>query len=80
MPNGRVTEALKAHFDIVDAGGGTIDISAYRRTSESPHSQSYYEEIAPPQCTSCALCHLNIYLIGLNRSFPWINLCYSSSK
>ena len=32
---------------IVDAGGGTIDISAYRRTS--PHSQSY-EEIAAPQC------------------------------
>ena len=33
---------------IVDAGSGTIDISAYRRTS--PHSQSY-EEIAAPQCT-----------------------------
>ena len=33
---------------IVDAGGGTIDISGYRRTS--PHSQSY-EEIAAPQCT-----------------------------
>jgi hypothetical protein len=33
---------------IVDAGGGTIDISAYRRTS--PRSQSY-EEIAAPQCT-----------------------------
>jgi hypothetical protein len=32
---------------IVDAGGGTIDISAYRR--KSPHSQSY-EEIAAPEC------------------------------
>ena len=33
---------------IVDAGGGTIDISAYRRTSLSSQS---YEEIAAPQCT-----------------------------
>ena len=32
---------------IVDAGGGTVDISAYRKLS--PMSPSY-EEIAPPQC------------------------------
>ena len=41
---------------IVDAGGGTIDISAYRRSS--PDSQSY-EEIAAPQCT--LLCSLLFY-------------------
>ncbi|KAF9524973.1 hypothetical protein CPB83DRAFT_871039 [Crepidotus variabilis] len=32
---------------IVDAGGGTIDVSAYRRSNAKAES---YEEIAPPQC------------------------------
>ena len=32
---------------IVDAGGGTIDISAYRQTSQDAKS---FEEMAPPQC------------------------------
>ena len=34
----------------VDAGGGTIDISASSYRRSSPHSQSY-EEIAVPQCS-----------------------------
>ena len=42
---------------IVDAGGGTIDISAYQRTS--PHSQSY-EEIAAPQCTLLMLFDIRV--------------------
>ncbi|TFK31142.1 hypothetical protein BDQ12DRAFT_740169 [Crucibulum laeve] len=33
---------------IVDAGGGTIDISAYRRAI--PDKGDIFEEIAPPQC------------------------------
>ena len=32
---------------IVDAGGGTIDISAYRQSSQNVQS---FEEIAAPQC------------------------------
>ncbi|KAF8959252.1 hypothetical protein BDZ97DRAFT_1667388 [Flammula alnicola] len=32
---------------IVDAGGGTIDISTYKQTSRNSQS---YEEIAPPEC------------------------------
>ena len=31
---------------IVDAGGGTIDVSAYKQSSNS----SAFEEIAAPQC------------------------------
>ena len=31
----------------MDAGGGTIDISAYKQTSSDPY---IFEEIAPPQC------------------------------
>jgi hypothetical protein len=42
---------------IVDAGGGTIDISAYRQTS--PHNQSY-DEIAAPQCTLLLVCYFII--------------------
>jgi len=36
---------------IVDAGGGTIDISAYKKVSPKDPS---FEEIAPPQCVLCA--------------------------
>ncbi|KAG2015040.1 hypothetical protein CC2G_008346 [Coprinopsis cinerea AmutBmut pab1-1] len=36
---------------IVDAGGGTVDISAYAQTLESGSATgSIFEEIAPPQC------------------------------
>jgi hypothetical protein len=34
---------------IVDAGGGTVDLSAYA-LKKSPFS---VEEVAPPECTSC---------------------------
>jgi hypothetical protein len=33
---------------IVDAGGGTIDISSYRK----PKFRKTFEEICAPQCTS----------------------------
>jgi cell division ATPase FtsA len=37
---------------IVDAGGGTIDVSAYKKTSLFSKS---YEEIAPPQCLNIVI-------------------------
>ena len=46
---------------IVDAGGGTIDVSAYKKTS--PISKSY-EEIAPPQCLNILYILLFIFLIS----------------
>ena len=33
---------------IVDAGGGTVDVSTYRRDPKA--AQNSYEEIAAPQC------------------------------
>ncbi|KAF9465200.1 hypothetical protein BDZ94DRAFT_415553 [Collybia nuda] len=50
IQNGLTTEAMKTGEGvlIVDAGGGTIDLSAYR---QAPSAKSYsFEEIAPPQC------------------------------
>lgn len=40
-------------FVIVDAGGGTIDISAYKQTTDT--EASVFEEIAPAQCTRLVL-------------------------
>jgi hypothetical protein len=35
---------------IVDAGGGTIDISAYSRYSGGGGEPTTFKEVAPPQC------------------------------
>ena len=35
---------------MVDAGGGTVDISAYGRTHAGSDRDTVFEEIAPPQC------------------------------
>jgi hypothetical protein len=35
---------------MVDAGGGTVDISAYGRTQAGSDRDTVFEEIAPPQC------------------------------
>ncbi|CAA7260294.1 unnamed protein product [Cyclocybe aegerita] len=47
--SGLTTEAMKSGKGllIVDAGGGTIDISAYKKKPGTNHT---YEEIAAPQC------------------------------
>jgi len=42
---------------IVDAGGGTIDISAYRK----PKYSKTFEEIASPQCHMCGSIFVNIH-------------------
>ncbi|KAF8901895.1 hypothetical protein CPB84DRAFT_1846607 [Gymnopilus junonius] len=49
IQSGLTNEAMKSGKGvlIVDAGGGTIDISAYRQTSQDAKS---FEEMAPPQC------------------------------
>ncbi|KAJ7189266.1 hypothetical protein C8R46DRAFT_36829 [Mycena filopes] len=51
IQNGLATQALASGQGviIVDAGGGTIDISTYRQVKNSSGSVAY-EEIAPPQC------------------------------
>ena len=36
---------------IVDAGGGTIDVSTYKRTQVSNQEGRSFEEIAIPQCS-----------------------------
>ena len=35
---------------IVDAGGGTIDVSTYKQTQVSDQVERAFEEIAIPQC------------------------------
>lgn len=63
----------------MDAGGGTIDISAYRRTS--PTLSQSFEEIAAPQCknplkqrtyillTSVGHFHGSIFVTNLAQEF-----------
>jgi len=36
---------------IVDAGGGTIDVSTYKQTQVSDQAKRAFEEIAIPQCS-----------------------------
>jgi hypothetical protein len=59
---------------IVDAGGGTIDISVYSRNLKT--AKDAYEEIAAPQCT-IGLFLLPSQLTDMRtlRSFPWFRLC-----
>ena len=57
---------------IVDAGGGTIDISSYSKNVGERTTR--FAEVAASQCNSC---HLNLYLSKLivtHRSFSWLDL------
>jgi len=57
---------------IVDAGGGTIDISSYSKNVEAGTTR--FAEVAAPQCNRC---HLNLYfsnLIVTHRPFSWLDL------
>ncbi|KAJ6493407.1 hypothetical protein C8R45DRAFT_186846 [Mycena sanguinolenta] len=49
---------------VVDAGGGTIDLSTYRLINKA-NGQKDYEEIAPPQC----LFHGSIYVTQRARDY-----------
>ncbi|KAF7362767.1 hypothetical protein MVEN_00626400 [Mycena venus] len=51
IQNGLATEAINSGKGVVvvDAGGGTIDLSTYRLVTKS-NGHKEYEEIAPPHC------------------------------
>ncbi|KAJ2932548.1 hypothetical protein H1R20_g4563, partial [Candolleomyces eurysporus] len=54
LENGLPADSMKQGDGvvIVDAGGGTVDISAYAQSTETPagSTSQVFEEIAPPQC------------------------------
>jgi hypothetical protein len=61
---------------IVDAGGGTIDISSYSRNQKEG-----FEEIAAPQCSLFFIAWKFINLRSLyTRSLPWLLLCDQECK
>ena len=64
---------------IVDAGGGTIDVSSYSRDPNSPKES--FEEIAAPQCPLLFIT-FEIARIRLlhTRSLPRFCFCYHSCK
>jgi len=58
---------------IVDAGGGTIDISSYSKNVGEGTAR--FEEVAAPQCD---ICFLNFHFSNLtitHRPFSWLGLC-----
>ena len=58
---------------IVDAGGGTIDISSYSKIIEEARVR--FEEVAAPQCDICFLKFHFSNLIIAHRPFSWFGLC-----
>ncbi|PPQ65510.1 hypothetical protein CVT24_010806 [Panaeolus cyanescens] len=40
-------------FTVIDAGGGTIDVSSYRRKKKESQERGSFDELAPPNCQSC---------------------------
>ena len=61
---------------IVDAGGGTVDISSYSRNQEGN-----FEEIAPPQCSFVFNTLKIAYFCSLyTRSLPRVCFCDHQCK
>jgi len=58
---------------IVDAGGGTVDISSYSRNAGEGTAK--FVEVAAPQCNICVLHFLFSNLIITHRPFLWFGLC-----
>ena len=58
---------------IVDAGGGTIDISSYSRNIGEGTAR--FEEVAAPQCDIYFLNFHSSNLIIAHRPFSWFGLC-----
>ena len=58
---------------IVDAGGGTIDISSYSKNIGEGTAR--FEEVAAPQCNICFLNFHASNLIITHRPFSWFGLC-----
>ncbi len=60
---------------IVDAGGGTVDISTYSSVQSAGRStQRSFEEITAPQCTQPLFLDALSKLMLLERSFHWISI------
>ena len=68
---------------IVDAGGGTIDVSSYKRKSSKATGTSLrnhtYGEIAIPQCSYNHFFDAEFNPIW-NRSFSWIRIRHDSCE
>ncbi len=62
---------------IVDAGGGTIDISSYCRNKNA--TKENFEEIAAPQCKSYLFSAMRKDWSG-SRSLPWLGVCQHPRK
>ena len=58
---------------IVDAGGGTIDVSSYSKIVGEARVR--FEEVAAPQCDICFLNFHFLNLIIAHRPFSWFVLC-----
>ncbi|KIM35041.1 hypothetical protein M413DRAFT_20826 [Hebeloma cylindrosporum] len=60
---------------IVDAGGGTIDLSAYRQRSQDVNTS--FEEIAAPQClfygSVTVNLHAKVFLQNVLKDSPFVN-------
>ncbi|KAF8901894.1 hypothetical protein CPB84DRAFT_909984 [Gymnopilus junonius] len=88
IQSGLTNEAMKSGKGvlIVDAGGGTIDISAYKQTSQQVKS---FEEMAPPQChfqgSIFVTSNAKVYLENLLRDsrfigdVPYITKCFDKT-
>ena len=57
---------------IVDAGGGTIDISSYSKNIVG-EARNRFEEVAAPQCEQYPNFRFSNLIIA-HRSFPWLDL------
>ncbi|KAJ7641928.1 hypothetical protein FB45DRAFT_901378 [Roridomyces roridus] len=75
IENGLMTEAIARGRGvvIVDAGGGTVDVSTYR-LNRSLNESGKYEEIAPPQC----LFQGSVFVT--QRAYQWIEAHLAGSK
>ncbi|KAJ2928083.1 hypothetical protein H1R20_g9013, partial [Candolleomyces eurysporus] len=71
IQNGLPTGAMTTGDGVVmvDAGGGTVDISAYGRTSAGSDRDTVFEEIAPPQCHFHGSIFVTIHAGVFVRSF-----------
>jgi len=64
----------------VDAGGGTIDFSAYRKYIKES-GEEIYEEITIPQCRRYAYNGLSIAFANIRcRSLRWVHLCFDERQ
>ncbi|EKM51017.1 uncharacterized protein PHACADRAFT_32060 [Phanerochaete carnosa HHB-10118-sp] len=73
MDNGLASDAIRADSTvmIIDAGGGTVDLSTYKFATINPVSA---EEIAPPDCT------LGIISTAIQTDAPRLGILHGSTR